>query len=74
MPPARRNSFATQATFTGATTAGVPTPVVQSFPTFDGDGNATFDASWTGVTSVTITTTGGSLYTLFLFAIYYGAL
>ena len=70
--PARRDNGSTTPTFTGDTTAGVPpTPVVYTFPGSYGDGNATFDASWTGVTSVTITITGGYQGTVFLWAIYY---
>ena len=73
--PCRRHSASTSATFSGTTTAGVaPTPVVATFPAYYDQANATFDASWTGVTSVTTTTTGGSLYTVELWALYYTAL
>ena len=75
MHPPRRYNYDSTATITGTATAGVPTPVVATFPAFDGHGNATFDASWTGVTSVSITITASDPnYSLVLLAIYYLAL
>jgi hypothetical protein len=54
--------------FTGTTTTGNPDLVSATIPAFSGDANATFDSSWTGVTSVAITGPGD---VLFLWAIYY---
>ena len=64
--------FAT-ANFTGTTVGGAaPTPVIApvTLPTWPGAVNVTFDATWTGITSVNITSGGGDS-SVELWAIYY---